>query len=79
MGSGSLGRDEAGRKKVGRPIAYKGDPNSPHLTEDERRRIKRYVTQNGTSSSVADSSEWFMHLQIDACMSLDTCTCETEL
>ena len=41
MGSGSLGRDEQGRKKVGRPIAYKGDPNSPHLTEDERRRIKR--------------------------------------
>ena len=41
MGSGSLGRDEAGTKKVGRPIAYKGDPNSPHLTEDERRRIKR--------------------------------------
>ena len=41
LGSGSLGRDEAGRKKVGRPIAYKGDPNAPHLTEDERRRIKR--------------------------------------
>lgn len=41
LGSGSIGRDEAGRKKVGRPIAYKGDPNSPHLTEDERRRIKR--------------------------------------
>ena len=43
LGSGSLGRDESGRKKVGRPIAYKGDPNSPHLTEDERRRIKRWV------------------------------------
>ncbi len=41
LGSGSMGRDESGRKKVGRPIAYKGDPNSPHLTEDERRRIKR--------------------------------------
>ena len=41
LGSGSMGRDEGGRKKVGRPIAYKGDPNSPHLTEDERRRIKR--------------------------------------
>ena len=45
LGSGSLGRDEGGRKKVGRPIAYKGDPNSPHLTEDERRRIKRWVPQ----------------------------------
>ena len=41
LGSGSLGRDEGGRKKVGRPIAYKGDPNAPHLTEDERSRIKR--------------------------------------
>ena len=29
------------KKKVGRPIAYKGDINSPHLTEAERRRIKR--------------------------------------
>ena len=31
------------KKKVGRPIAYKGDINSPHLTEAERRRIKRWV------------------------------------
>ena len=29
------------KKKVGRPIAYKGDINSPHLSESERRRIKR--------------------------------------
>ena len=35
-----------GKKKVGRPIAYKGDPNSPHLTEAERRRMKRRETLN---------------------------------
>lgn len=38
--SGTAGEDLE-RKKVGRPIAYRGDPNSPHLTEEERRRIKR--------------------------------------
>ena len=31
------------KKKVGRPIAYKGDIHSPHLTDAERRRIKRRV------------------------------------
>ncbi len=66
MGSGSLGRDEAGRKKVGRPIAYKGDPNSPHLTEDERRRIKRYVALNGMSSSAAES--WCTRIMVVACI-----------
>lgn len=37
------------KKKVGRPITYKGDVNSAHLTEAERRRIKRC----GLSPSVA--------------------------
>lgn len=27
------------KKKVGRPITYKGDPEAADLTEDERRRI----------------------------------------
>ena len=35
-----------GKKKVGRPITYKGDPNSPHLTESERRRMKRRAPPN---------------------------------
>jgi hypothetical protein len=39
-GGSGTGEDRE-KKKVGRPIAYKGDPNSPHLTEEERRRIKR--------------------------------------
>lgn len=35
-------RKEPGeKKKVGRPIAFQGDINSPHLTEMERRRYKR--------------------------------------
>ena len=29
------------RKKVGRPISYKGDLGDPDLTEEERRKIKR--------------------------------------
>jgi hypothetical protein len=40
------------RKKVGRPIAYKGDPNSPHLTEDERRRVKRRIANRESARRV---------------------------
>ena len=29
------------RKRVGRPLAYSGDPDAPHLTDLERRKIKR--------------------------------------
>ena len=29
------------RKRVGRPLAYNGDPDAPHLTDQERRKIKR--------------------------------------
>eukprot|EP00884_Botryococcus_braunii_P013371 jgi/Botrbrau1/22034/Bobra.0024s0047.1 len=29
------------KKKVGRPIAFQGDVNAPHLTEAERRRLRR--------------------------------------
>lgn len=41
--AGGLADHSGIKKKVGRPIAYKGDMNSPHLTEIERRRIKRRV------------------------------------
>jgi hypothetical protein len=39
------------RKRVGRPLAYNGDPDAPHLTEQERRKIKRWVGR-GSSSCV---------------------------
>jgi hypothetical protein len=39
--TGGTSNDSAEKKRVGRPIAYRGDPNSPNLTEEERRRIKR--------------------------------------
>jgi hypothetical protein len=51
------------KKKVGRPITYKGDINSTRLTEDERRRIKRsaccaaYVLTCANHSTAA-----FLHL-----------------
>ena len=39
-------------KKVGRPIAYKGDPNAPNLTESERRRIKRRIANRESARRV---------------------------
>ena len=31
------------KRKVGRPIAYQGDPDDSSLTDNERRRIKRRI------------------------------------
>ena len=40
------------KKKVGRPLAYKGDPNAPELTELERRRIKRRIANRESARRV---------------------------
>jgi hypothetical protein len=32
-----------GRRKIGRPIAFTGDPDSTKLTDAERRRLKRWL------------------------------------
>jgi FtsZ-binding cell division protein ZapB len=53
------------KKKVGRPIAYKGDINSPHLTEAERRRIKRRVANRESARRVRQKRQETMEeLQI---------------
>ena len=41
-----------GKKKVGRPLAYKGDPDAPELTEVERRRIKRRTANRESARRV---------------------------
>lgn len=35
------GTTQQSRRRVGRPVLYTGDPEAQHLTEQERRRIKR--------------------------------------
>ncbi len=40
------------KKKVGRPITYKGDPEAADLTEDERRRIKRRIANRESARRV---------------------------
>lgn len=40
------------KKKVGRPIAYRGDPNAPELTDQERRRIKRRIANRESARRV---------------------------
>ncbi|BDA51577.1 hypothetical protein COCOBI_19-1330 [Coccomyxa sp. Obi] len=42
----------AGKRKVGRPIAYCGDPNSPDLTSAERRRIMRRIANRESARRV---------------------------
>ncbi|KAL3161584.1 hypothetical protein ABBQ32_010445 [Trebouxia sp. C0010 RCD-2024] len=39
-------------KKVGRPIAYKGDPNASNLSDPERRRIKRRIANRESARRV---------------------------
>ena len=45
------------KKKVGRPIAYKGDPNAPELTEQERRRIKRRIANRESARRVRNKRQ----------------------
>ena len=40
------------KRKVGRPIAYCGDPNSPDLTPTERRRILRRIANRESARRV---------------------------
>jgi len=40
------------RRKVGRPIMHKGDPDDPTLTEKERRRIKRRIANRESARRV---------------------------
>ena len=40
------------KRKVGRPIAYCGDPNSPDLTPSERRRILRRIANRESARRV---------------------------
>ncbi|KAL0031447.1 hypothetical protein WJX77_000984 [Trebouxia sp. C0004] len=59
------GSEETVRKKVGRPIAYKGDPNAANLTEAERRRIKRRIANRESARRVrARRQETLEELQI---------------
>ncbi|KAL3152586.1 hypothetical protein ABBQ32_001606 [Trebouxia sp. C0010 RCD-2024] len=40
------------KKKAGRPIAYKGDPDSKALTDSERRKIKRRIANRESARRV---------------------------
>ena len=40
------------RKRVGRPLTYKGDPNSPALTPQERRKIRRRIANRESARRV---------------------------
>ena len=51
-GDKSICSQEEKKKKVGRPIAYKGDPNAMSLTDTERRRIKRRIANRESARRV---------------------------
>ena len=40
------------KRKLGRPISYRGDPDSPNLTPTERRRIKRRIANRESARRV---------------------------
>ncbi|KAL4444964.1 hypothetical protein ABPG77_004014 [Micractinium sp. CCAP 211/92] len=59
------GSDGEGQKKLGRPLAYKGDPDSPELTDAERRKIKRRIANRESARRVrAKRAELLEELQI---------------
>lgn len=50
---------------MGRPIAYKGDPDSILLTEGERRKVKRRIANRDSARRVrARRAETLEELQI---------------
>ena len=56
------------RKKVGRPIAYKGDPNASNLTEADRRRIKRRIANRESARRVRARRQGTLEeLQVKVC------------
>ncbi len=53
------------RRRVGRPIAYKGDPDAKILTEGERRKVKRRIANCESARRVrARRAETLGELQI---------------
>jgi hypothetical protein len=48
------------KRKVGRPITYKGDPDSNNLTEEERRRIKRRIANRESARRVRQKRQDLM-------------------
>jgi len=49
-----------GKRKVGRPISYQGDINSPLLSEAERRRMKRRVDNRESARRVRNKRQSFL-------------------
>ncbi len=45
---------------MGRPITYKGDPDSNNLTEEERRRIKRRIANRESARRVRQKRQDLM-------------------
>ena len=59
------------RRNVGRPITYRGDPNSKALTEVERRKIKRRIANRESARRVrAKRAETLDELQVKVSVSL---------
>ncbi len=53
------------RRRVGRPITYKGDPDAKNLTEGERRKVKRRIANRESARRVrARRAETLGELQI---------------
>lgn len=51
-GSGATTATGEPRRRIGRPIAYTGDPDAQHLTEIERRHIKRRIANRESARRV---------------------------
>ena len=52
-----------GGKKVGRPIAFKGDPDDEGLCDDEKRRIKRRIANRESARRVRQKRQDLMEEQ----------------
>ena len=58
------------KRKVGRPIAFQGDPDDPDLTESERRRIKRRIVS--PPGQFMSCTWWCLSHAPGTCLGADT-------
>ena len=48
----SKSQGSTGRRKTGRPLAYTGDPDSPALSDADKRKIKRRIANRESARRI---------------------------
>ncbi|KAK9826511.1 hypothetical protein WJX81_008584 [Elliptochloris bilobata] len=73
-----LPKETKEKRKVGRPIAWVGDPNSPDLTPQERRRIKRRIANRESARRVRARRQDLLEDMIEKAKDIEAANAEMQ-